>query len=394
MQEGRRAVARAVAIARENGETMRLAAVMGMINGLPAEETITYAPSYGIPALRKLWQAELFRKNPSLDGKTISLPVVSSGITHAITVFAELWVSPGDVVIVPEPMWGNYAMIFTVRKHAEIVQFPIFDANGRFNLEAFELLVRKECSKREKIIVVLNFPHNPSGYTISTTEARQIVRVLTDAAAAGTDVIAVTDDSYFGLFYEEDTLKESLFALLSDRHPRLLAVKVDGCTKEYFVWGLRIGFITYGARVAGAAAPVYEALEKKTAGCVRGTISNACHLSQSIVLKSMQLPSFAAEIEEKFNILQKRALKVKDVLSDPKFSDAWDVLPFNSGYFMCLKMKKVDAEQLRLHLLHNYGVGLIAIGQQHLRVAFSCVEEEEIPELFEIIHRGARELLG
>ncbi len=115
--------------------------------------------------------------------------------------------------------------------------------------------------------------------------------------------------------------------------------------------------MTYGALVDGDPAPVYDALERKTAGCVRGTISNVSHLSQSIVLKSMQSENFAAEKAEKFDILKRRALRVKAVLADPKFGDAWDVYPFNSGYFMCLKLKTVDAEKLRRHLLDNYGVG-------------------------------------
>jgi hypothetical protein len=106
----------------------------------------------------------------------------------------------------------------------------------------------------------------------------------------------------------------------------------------------------------------------------------------------MQSENFAAEKAEKFDILKRRALRVKAVLADPKFADAWDVYPFNSGYFMCLKLKTVGAEKLRRHLLDNYGVGLIAIGEKNLRVAFSCIEEENTAELFNIILQGVLEL--
>jgi aspartate/methionine/tyrosine aminotransferase len=201
-----------------------------------------------------------------------------------------------------------------------------------------------------------------------------------------------TDDSYFGLFYEEDVLKESLFAGLCDLNPRLLAVKLDGCTKENFVWGLRVGFITYGARANSNAGILYDALEKKTAGCIRGNISNASHLGQSIVLKSMQNEKYPMEKESKFAVLKARANKVKAVLSDPKYQAAWDVYPFNSGYFMCIRLKRVSAEKLRVHLLEKYGVGLIAIGDTNLRIAFSCLDEADIPILFDIILQGAQEL--
>jgi aspartate/methionine/tyrosine aminotransferase len=239
---------------------------------------------------------------------------------------------------------------------------------------------------------LLNFPHNPTGYSATVDEGKGIAEILVGIAEQGTNVIAVTDDSYFGLFYEEQTLKESLFADLCARHPRLLSIKLDGATKENYVWGLRIGFITYGAVVGGEATVVYDALERKTAGSVRGSISNASHLGQAIVLKSMQSGNFKKEKEEKFNILKNRAKRVNEVLANPKYKDAWDVYPFNSGYFMCIRLKSLNSEKLRLHLLEKYGVGLISMGERDLRIAFSCLEESEISELFDIILQGVEDL--
>lgn len=380
-------------IAMEKGRTMRFDSVMNAINDIRPKESLTYAPSYGIPALRKKWQESLFEKNSTLSGKKISLPIVTCGITHGISVFADVWVDPGDAVILPDMMWGNYNMILNVRKGARISKYSVFTENGEFNLKAFEDKIREEAGKHKKLIVILNFPHNPSGYTVTEKEGSRIVEILESQAKAGTNILAVTDDSYFGLFYEEESIKESLFARLCGKNSRLLAVKLDGCTKENFVWGLRVGFISYGCKVEGDPAPVYEALEKKTAGCVRGNISNASHLSQTIVLRSMLSDEYPAEKEEKFIILKKRAERVKEVLTDPKYKDAWDVHPFNSGYFMCIKLKSVDAEKLRVHLLDKYGVGLISMDDKNLRVAFSCVEESDIKELFDIILQGVEDLL-
>jgi aspartate/methionine/tyrosine aminotransferase len=137
---------------------------------------------------------------------------------------------------------------------------------------------------------------------------------------------------------------------------------------------------------------LYEALEKKTAGCVRSNISNASHLSQTVLLNSMRDPKNMAERQEKFNTLKLRALKVKEVLADAKYQRAWDVYPFNSGYFMCLELKTVDAERLRVHLLDRYGVGLISLGSRQLRVAFSCIDADQIQELFDTILQGVKDL--
>ena len=380
-----------IGIATQADDIMYFDSVMTSIKDIPARDSLTYAPSFGIPELRKVWKDSIYDKNPSLKGKSISLPVVTSGITHGVSVFSDLWIDPGDVVILPEMMWGNYNMIFSVRKGARIRTHKTFTDSGGYNIEALKEAVADEAKQNKKITVLLNFPHNPSGYTATDAEGNQIVSILTETAQSGTHVMAVCDDSYFGLFYEPEALHESLFARLCGQDPKLLAVKLDGCTKENFVWGLRVGFITYGIAAANSE-PVYEALEKKTAGCIRGNISNASHLGQSIVLKSMQSQAYPLEKQEKFKILKQRAATVNAVLADKKYQDAWEAFPFNSGYFMCIKLKTVDAEELRVHLLNTYGVGLISIGSDKLRVAFSCLEESDIQTLFDIILKGVEEL--
>ena len=381
-----------IGMASEKGEVMHFSSVMSLLSGVSPEEAISYAPSYGIMPLRKAWKDSINEKNPSLKNREISLPVVTNAITHGLAVVSEMWVDPEDVIIIPDMMWGNYRMIFEVRRSARIVQHRLFSADWKFDLKGFEECVAREAEKRNKIIVLLNFPNNPTGYSITREEGERIADILAKTARSGRNVIAVTDDAYFGLFYEENVMKESVFSLLADRDPRLMAIKLDGATKEIYVWGLRVGCITYGTVVNGPSRPFYEALEKKTGGDVRGTISNASHLSQTIVLKSLQSSSFAKERDEKFNVMKERAQELKKVLKDPKYDKVWDMYPFNSGYFMCIRVKTVDAETLRVHLLDKYGVGLISLGKTDLRIAFSCIEKEDIRELFEIIYRGIQDL--
>jgi len=381
-----------IGMASEKGEVMHFSSVMSMISGLKPDDTISYAPSYGIMTLRKAWKDSIIEKNPSLKNKDISIPVVTNAITHGLAVVSEMWVDPGDVIIIPDMMWGNYRMIFETRRSAKIVHHPLFNTDWGFDLKGFEECVTREAEKRDKIIVLLNFPNNPTGYTITREEGERIADILTKTARSGRNVIALTDDAYFGLFYEDNAMKESMFSLLTDRDPRLMAIKLDGATKEIYVWGLRVGCITYGTVINGPSRPFYEALEKKTGGDVRGTISNASHLSQTIVLKSLQSDSFQKEKQEKFMVMKERAQELKMVLRDPKYDKVWEVYPFNSGYFMCIRVRNVDAETLRVHLLDKYGVGLISLGKTDLRIAFSCIEKEDIRELFELIYRGIQDL--
>ena len=54
-----------------------------------------YAGSFGLPALRETWRDFQIRKNPSLKGKSFSLPVVTNALTHGLRVCAEFPEIPG-----------------------------------------------------------------------------------------------------------------------------------------------------------------------------------------------------------------------------------------------------------------------------------------------------------
>lgn len=153
---------------------------------------------------------------------------------------------------------------------------------------------------------------------------------------------------------------------------------------------MRIGFITFSDFYKNADA--YAVLEKKTTACIRTSISNCSLLSQSIFLDIMGGGEvYVKEKIEKFEILKKRANKVKEIVYKDKYKDLWEVYPFNSGYFMCIKPKGTTAEKVRASALEKYGVGTIALGED-LRIAFSSVEYEELDDLFEIIAGVIREL--
>jgi aspartate/methionine/tyrosine aminotransferase len=379
-----------IGIAKESGQAMHLGSVMKHFAGIRADEALPYAPSPGRPDLRAKWKESLVEKNPSLASKAVSLPVVTSGITHGLSIVADMFVERGDLVLLPEMYWGNYNMIFGVRRGATTDLYPLFSSDGSgFDTEGFRRAILKRAPEK-KLVVVLNFPNNPTGYSVTEAEAAAICDALREAADNDCDIVAVCDDAYFGLSYEPDVAKESLFARLADLHENILAIKLDGATKEDYVWGLRVGFITFG--IQAARPGTYDALEKKTGGVIRGTISNCPHHSQSILLKAMSEADYTSQRQEKFAILSARAAKVKEVLSQERFAAGWTPYPFNSGYFMCLKLKDLDAETFRIRLLKEYGIGVIATGGSDIRVAFSCIEVDEIAPLFEAMFQCAQEM--
>ncbi|MFB5267200.1 aminotransferase class I/II-fold pyridoxal phosphate-dependent enzyme [Paenibacillus enshidis] len=376
-----------IGIATEAGGPMHLNVIHEKLAAFNPKDLYPYAPPAGKPELRTAWREKMLKENPSLHNKSFGNPIVTNALTHGLSIVADLFADEGDAVIYPDKNWENYELTFGIRRHARLVNFPLFTEQMTFNSQGLRdaLLAQKDAGKA---IVILNFPNNPTGYTPGAREGEEIVAAVREAAEAGIHVVVVTDDAYFGLFFE-DSLQESLFGKLASIHPRVLAVKVDGATKEEYVWGFRVGFITY----ASDSSEVLSALEQKTLGIIRATISSGPHPSQTFVLEALKSPEFEQQKAEKFAVMKGRANTVKKLLDSGKYDDAWDYYPFNSGYFMCLKLKTVHAEALRIHLLQQYGVGTIALGEHDLRVAFSCIEEDSLEDLYNLIYQGVQDLL-
>lgn len=380
-----------IGIATSDGKPLYLSSLKKYIKYLKPEETFPYAPTSGLPELRRLWRKHQLNLNPGLKDKSFSVPIVTSGLTHGLSICADMFCDAGDVLLLPNMMWGNYRMTFATRRGADIRTYPFFNTDGRLDTKAFRDALFS-VGDREKLLVLLNFPHNPTGYSPHPGEAAAISDALMAAAESGKNLVVFIDDAYTGLFYEEDLFRESLFSLLADSHPGISAVKIDGPTKEDYVWGFRVGFITFSLAGGDGRQAAYEALEKKVGGLIRGTISKCSTPSQSLLVHAIKSKGYDEEKLEKFELLKGRYDEIKRVLSGGEYADAFRPYPFNAGYFMCLELLHADAELLRRHLLEAYGVGTIAIGGSDMRIAFSCLEREQIKDLFDILYVAVKEL--
>jgi aspartate/methionine/tyrosine aminotransferase len=369
----------------DDNSPMRLPSIEKQLNIDPSL-AFPYAPSYGRPDIRARWKEMIYEKNPSLKGKEISLPIVSNALTHALSIVGYLFLRKKDTVLVSDLFWGNYNLIFTHAYGSQIAKFRLFDGD-KFDMKSFRESIQNINSKKK--VILLNFPNNPAGYTPTTKETEEIVNILKEEAEKGTRLVVIMDDAYFGLVYQKGVATESIFARLADLHENLLAVKVDGPTKEDYVWGFRVGFITYG--IKNGTKELYGALEAKTAGAVRGNISNACNLSQSLLLNAFSSATYGQEKADKFSILQARYDKVKEVLQESKYMAYFKPYPFNSGYFMCIQLKEgLDGEKIRRILLDKYDTGIINLNNV-FRIAFSAASEKDIPVLFENIYLACRD---
>ncbi|WP_296092143.1 aminotransferase class I/II-fold pyridoxal phosphate-dependent enzyme [uncultured Treponema sp.] len=369
------------------GKPIMLPSIKKYVPDLTSSELVGYAPTAGNPDLRAMWKESIIRKNPLLKDKKFSLPVVVPGLTAGISYLADLFLDETKPLVAADPSWDNYVLIAEARRNAKFVQFKMFK-DGKFNIEGLKETMQKQ-AESGSVRILLNFPQNPSGYSPTSDEAKQLVSIVKEIAEKGAKVMVWCDDAYFGLNYEDDIEKQSLFAYLCDLHENVLAAKIDGPTKEDFAWGFRTGFITFGCK--GLSDAQYEALVKKLMAAIRSSVSCAATPSQSLILKAASDGKLEEEKAEFRKILERRYKLVREFVSthESKFIKP---LPFNSGYFMSFDTMSIDAEKLRQKLLNDRGIGTISIDAKTLRVAFSSLDEEKINIVYQAIYDVADEL--
>lgn len=376
-----------IGTAVQNGQPLMLSSLKKYLPDLSPSEAVGYAPTAGNPALREMWRKFILKKNPSLSGVPMSMPVLVPGLTAGISILSDLFVDHTTPVLTADPYWENYALIIEARRNATIHTFNMFE-DGAFSVENFKKAVLKE-AETGRVRLLLNFPQNPAGYTPVKREMDEIAGILVDAAQKA-DIMVWCDDAYFGLNYEDDICDESLFTKLAAAHEKILAVKIDGPTKEDYAWGLRTGFVTFASK--GMTDGQYDALVKKLMGLIRSSVSCAATESQSIILKAFDDPSTEEEKQTFKEILNERYQLVKKSVRKHSGSAVIQPLPFNSGYFMCLRCTGIHAEDLRQRLLNTRGIGTVAIDEAHLRVAFSSVDAAKIESVYDAIYETAEEM--
>lgn len=370
----------------DDGTPMRLESIASRVN-LKPEKMFLYAPSYGRPDIRAEWKKMIYKKNPSMTGAEISLPVVTNALTHGISMAGYMFCDPTDQVIVPDLFWENYTLTLTNAYGSILKPYKLFK-NDELDLASFETTLNEGAIGKK--IILLNFPNNPAGYTPTQAEQDEMVSIIKASAEKGNKIVLLIDDAYFGLGYETGIATESIFASLCTGHENVLAVKIDGPTKEDYVWGFRVGFLTYG--IKGGDAALYGALESKTAGAIRGNISNAANISQSLLLEAYIHPEYESQKAAKYEIMKRRFDEVKRVLKNETYKTYFKALPYNSGYFMCIELAEgLDGEKTRKLLIEKYSIGVIAFDNL-LRIAFSAVAESKIQPLFEGIYSACKEL--
>jgi capreomycidine synthase len=151
--------------------------------------------------------------------------LVTHGSSEAIYLVMTSLLSPGDEVVVLDPCYPQHHSIAAALGCAV-----------RFWPLRFERGFRPDLAEAREIIrpgtrmVVANFPHNPTGATLSRGELAELLALVEDAGA-----YLVWDAAFSELTYEAPPLPEPLLA--SER-----VLSIGTLSKAYGLPGLRVGW--------------------------------------------------------------------------------------------------------------------------------------------------------
>lgn len=366
-----------------------VSAALASLEPADRNRAMLYSPVEGIAEVREAWRAwQRGGLEPREAGQVSTLPIVTVGLTHGLSLLADLFGGPGRTVAVPAPFWGNYRQTFAARTGASMATAPAY-RDGRYNCDAIAEAL-SDLPAGEPALAILNLPSNPGGYSATTAERVRLRDSLLQVAVSR-PLLVVCDDAYAGLVYEEGVPSTSMFWELSGLHPNLIPVKVDGATKELSFFGGRLGFLTFAF---DRGSDVAAALESKVKCLTRATVGSPPAATQVIVLQALKSASARAEVNEIRTRLSARYRVLKEAVGKLD-SDLLRPLPFNSGCFALFELGEstsLSAQDARRHLLDHQDTGVIAIGESYLRIAFCSVSRNALPELVQRLESGVAEM--
>ena len=250
-----------------------------------AEGQTKYAPTPGIPALRKAI-ADAYTAR-GFTGIAENNVVVSPGGKMSCYLAILATISPGDEVVIPAPYWVSYPEM--VKLAGGIPRFVVAEDTTGFKVTPEQL--RAVLTPKTRMVVI-NSPSNPTGAVYTRAELEALVAICVKAG-----VWILSDEIYEHLVYDgQSTCSPATFSPEAAR----LTITVSGYAKTYSMTGWRLGTLVAGKEVSAAVADLQSQ-----------TTSNATTFAQFGALAVHQHPDKAkASLAEMAVAFDRRRLKL------------------------------------------------------------------------------------
>lgn len=298
-----------------------------------------YTESRGSPSLRKVISSLYESVSPDDI-------ITFSGAQEGIFIFMNVALNPGDHVIVQYPC---YQSLYEVAKaiQCEVTFWEMDETNG-WNPDLKDL---KSSIKPNTKAVVLNTPHNPTGYNFSKDDLSEIIKIAHDNS-----LYLFCDEVYRELEHNKSGRLPAVADLYSN------GISLGVMSKAYGLAGLRVGWI---------AARDPELIDK-IAGFKNYT--TICSSAPSEYLAEIALENRDKLTERNLNIISEN-LRILDAFF-AKYNDILEWVRPDAGSIGFVRIKSgEDADKFCLDAIEKAGVLLLPstvynYKNSHFRIGF------------------------
>jgi aspartate/methionine/tyrosine aminotransferase len=181
---------------------------------------LAYTETKGHPLLR----SEISRLYKKIKPEDICVLVPEEGIFIVLNVI----LNPGDHVIVMDPAYQSLLEI-PYAIGCEVTRWPVQLKNNQWHLDPGFL---QKSIKRNTKLIIINFPHNPTGFIPDTNDFNVILEI-----AVKNNIYLFSDEMYRHLELSPSCIYESI----TDLHEN--GITLSGLSKSFGLPGLRTGWI-------------------------------------------------------------------------------------------------------------------------------------------------------
>jgi len=205
-----------------------------------------YAPMPGVPGLREAI-AHKTRRIHGHDLDPATEITICAGATEGLFSAIQAMVRPGDEVIVLDPAYDSYEPSVTlaggVTKHVPLA----IAANGHdFEVDWQRLADAFTAHTR---LLIVNFPHNPTGAILSRDDLDQLAELMRDSGA-----YILSDEVYEHIVFDG----EHHNSLISHNELRARSFVVSSFGKTYHATGWKIGYCLAPAELSAEFRKVHQ----------------------------------------------------------------------------------------------------------------------------------------
>ena len=279
------------------------------------------------------------------DAKLCSSVVATPGGTGAVSLGIGEFLEVGETVVLPDIAWTSYA-IMAKDKQLNAVTYSMFDKNDNFNLASIKEKVSSLVGRQNRIVLVINDPcHNPTGYTMSDAEWKDLIGFLNEVGKT-TPCIILNDIAYidysYNLAHSRDYVKN--FENISEN---VMVVIAFSCSKTLTSYGMRCGAAVIVAKNAESVKQA-EIVFEKSARAIWSNVNNgAMHNFTNVIRNHYQ--DFMAEKAEYISLLKQRS----DIFVQEAAQCGLPLYPYKEGFFITVKVDNTIREKYHEVLMEN-----------------------------------------